>query len=114
MDRHTRRPHRKRQSLVFGGYRHDRLRANWFNQLSYIGSFMPAIHDREWPRRASLSGALLQAVQLLRSVRGDVDVRAALHRRSVSPSRRCEAHQPEENVMNFLATRTAATRLTAG
>jgi hypothetical protein len=53
-------------------------------------------------------------VQLLRSVSSDVDVRAALRRRSISPSPRCEAHQPKENVMNFLGTRTAATRLNAG
>src|SRR5262249_61273228 len=50
----------------------------------------------------------------LASVTGDVRLRAALHRRSISPSRRCKAHQPEENVMNFLGTRTAATRLNAG
>jgi hypothetical protein len=40
----------------------------------------------------------LQAVQRLRSVSSDVDVRAALRRRSISPSPRCEAHQPKENV----------------
>jgi hypothetical protein len=52
-------------------------------------------------------------VQLLARSSG-VDLRAALHRRSISPSPRCEAHQPTENVMNFLASRTAATRLNAG
>jgi hypothetical protein len=55
----------------------------------------------------------LQAVQRRCSVGSDVDVPAALHRRSISPSPRCEAHPPKENVMNFLGTRTAATRLNA-
>jgi hypothetical protein len=41
-------------------------------------------------------------------------VRAAFHRRSINPSLRREAHQPKENVMNFLGTRTAVTRLNAG
>src|SRR5262249_53099133 len=48
MDRHTRRPHWKRQSLVLGMSRHDRLRANWSNEISDIGPFLPSILDRDW------------------------------------------------------------------
>src|SRR5262249_4958509 len=54
--------------------------------------------------RTPSSGVPLQAVHR----------RCALHRRSISPSPRCEAHPPKEDVMNFLRTPTAVTRLNAG
>jgi hypothetical protein len=65
MDWHTRRPHRKRQSLVLGMSRHDRLRTNWFNEISEIGPFLASILDRDWMRSQRIMGASLQAVQLL-------------------------------------------------
>jgi hypothetical protein len=45
-----RRPYRKRQDLVFGMSRHDRILANWSNEINEIGPFPASITNRDCTR----------------------------------------------------------------